>query len=145
MMILSKGTGVASRIRWTALCLLAIALSGCFERQEIQQCESYAIAKLKAPSTYKRIDASGAPTPQDRPTEYTVTVSYDAANLYGVPIRETQVCVFPLKNGEPDTSKHIDFDARFESAAKAAVEKIEREAEAAVANLSVASQSRRQC
>ena len=86
-----------------------IALSGC-DKPEIKQCEEYIIAKLRAPSTDKRIEASGIRSPWDKPQRYMVQIEYDAANAYGTPIRSVQFCAFSLKGLGPDTSKYYDFD-----------------------------------
>ncbi len=116
-----------ARIPRGLLSLLAVyGLAGCGDRPEISQCEQYVLGKLKAPSTYKRIAASGMGVPYPKPKQYTVTVEYDAANSFGVPIRETQVCVFPLSGDRPDTSKYIDFDGVFRRSAQDAANEIER-------------------
>ncbi len=78
---------------------------------EIKQCEEYLLAKLKAPATYKRVEASSFAYPDYRPERRTVIIKYDAANSYNAPIRDTQICQFPSVKGQPDTSNYIDFDA----------------------------------
>lgn len=96
-----------------------ITLSGCstFDPPEVAACEKYLVAKLKAPSTYKRINASSVGVPYAKPTEWDVDIEYDAANAFNTPIRDHQLCQFPLSNGRPDTSKYIDFDAALMSRA----------------------------
>lgn len=103
-------------------CSVAVALatlaSGCsFDSPLVATCEKYVIDRLKAPSTYVRISASEnvkqltikeylrkrleIPSVQklikDTYTtayEYTAFISYDAANSYGAPIRNTAMCTF---------------------------------------------------
>lgn len=117
-----------------ALVLLPIAATACSDRPEIAQCEAFILKKLKAPSTYKRITATGIGIPYESPKEYSVSIEYDAANAYGVPVRGTQICTYPLKDGRADTSAYIDFDRRFEDAARKAADEAERAAVEAFEN-----------
>ncbi|MCJ8158353.1 hypothetical protein [Sphingomonas sp. LaA6.9] len=95
--------------KWAGLVVLgALALGGC-DKPEIKICEDFILNKLRSPSTYKRIKASGIKVGE----KYSVTVEYDAANAYGAPIRDNQICVFGLKDGRPDTTKTYDFDRDF--------------------------------
>ncbi|MFX4088057.1 hypothetical protein ACKU27_23480 [Sphingobium yanoikuyae] len=89
-----------------------IMVTGC-DKPEIKQCEDHIIRKLRSPSTYKRINASGIETPYQNPKNYTVKITYDAANAYGTPVREEQLCVFGLRDGKPDTTKYYEFDEDF--------------------------------
>lgn len=111
----------------------ALALAGCgaFDPPEVTDCERHIISKLRSPSTYKRIDASGIGIPFDKPLKYSVTIEYDAANAYGTPVRERQLCVFAVKNGRPDTSLYYDFDHDFEGRGKTG-DQISEEANAAL-------------
>lgn len=96
-------------MRLIFLAFSLVALSGC-DKPEIKQCEEYIIAKLRSPSTYKRVEASGLRSPGEKPERYMVQIKYDAANAYGTPIREVQFCAFNLKGLGPDTSRYYDFD-----------------------------------
>ena len=107
------------------------ALAGCHGAYEpgIEQCESELLAKLKAPSTYKRIKASTIIVTADvirqsnrelkkigieggtdeNPADYlSVSIEYDASNSYGVPLRDTQTCRYAVSNGIPDYKKRLD-------------------------------------
>lgn len=95
---------------------IVVVLSGC-EKPVVKACEAYIQDGLRAPSTYKRIgieEASVPATYEERislgadprlmaiakkhkfPVEplYALTISYDAQNAMGVPIRSKQVCMF---------------------------------------------------
>lgn len=95
--------------------VLGMLIAGCsqvpVDGPGIKECEDYVIAKLRSPTTYKRIKASGIGIPYDAPKYYSVTVEYDAANAYGTPIRETQFCKFPVKSKLPVVDNYIDFDS----------------------------------
>ena len=99
-------------MRLCLVVLICLGLAACDtpERRAIEQCESHIKGKLRSPSTYKRIEASGIGVPFQKPEKYSVSVEYDAANVYGTPIRDRQLCVFALKDGKPDTSLRYDFD-----------------------------------
>jgi hypothetical protein len=88
---------------------LLVVLAGCnaLDRPEVKDCENYLKGKLRSPSTYKRISTySYAANGKQH-----VSIEHDAANAYGTPIRATQFCFYPIKNGKPDTSQYIDHDA----------------------------------
>jgi hypothetical protein len=89
-------------------------LTGCHslnpDPPEIAQCEKYILAKLKAPGTYKRNEASSLGIPFQKPTYWMVGIDYSSADTGSAPAPGGQVCTFPLANGRPDTSKYIDFD-----------------------------------
>jgi hypothetical protein len=91
----------------------ALTLSACgrVEPSEIAECEKYIQNKLRSPSTYKRIAADSTPMKDRKPQEQWVSIEYDAANAYGTPIRDTQICKYPYRNGRADTSSYIDHDA----------------------------------
>ncbi|KQM37935.1 hypothetical protein ASE59_11585 [Sphingomonas sp. Leaf10] len=77
------------------------------EPPAIAQCREYLLKKLKAPSTYKQIQADQVKMDDGK---WSVVIQYDAANAYGTPIRDNQVCRYPDLNDQPDTRKYIDFD-----------------------------------
>lgn len=85
-------------------------LTGC-DKPEVKNCEDHILSKLRSPSTYKRIEYSGTDVPYPKADRHHVRIVYDAANAYGTPVRDTQICVFGLKDGKPDTSRHYDFDS----------------------------------
>lgn len=112
--------------------LAPFALVGCsVQSAEVKQCEDYLLAKLKAPATYKQVEASSIGIPFDKPKEWSVIIKYDAANTYGTPIRESQICIFPVKDGRPVTGGYINFDDRFAGEASKAADEAEAAAEAA--------------
>lgn len=121
--------------------LLLFMFAGCGEDPAIRQCEDYAVAKLRSPSTYKRAEAYGFVT-DDHVPKYLVFLSFDAANAFGTPVRETQYCTYPLRNGAPDTTGYIDFDAYRDgddiAVGKAAIKAIEDEADQAMAEADAA-------
>lgn len=133
--------------RLTIMLKLAIPLlvltAGCVKpTPEFEQCERYIKARLKAPSSYKLINESGSWVPFDKRERYVLSIEYDAQNSYGVMLRDTQVCIFPGKDGQPDTSQYIDFeeairtDPYFEDVADQAMQEAEAAAEKAVESLS---------
>jgi len=117
--------------------VLFLLIAGCAEYTppEVRACEDYLMAKLKAPATYKRVGFSSAATDGIQH----VSIEYDAANSYGVPLRETQLCAFPIKDGQPDVAyrdhdRDIEIEAdRLMDEAIALAERIEAEAEAKAA------------
>lgn len=104
---------------------MLVALAGCGGSPAIKKCEDYIVAKLRSPSTYKRISADGTAVPYESPTKYTVVIEYDAVNAYNAPVRDRQVCSYPVRGRKPVTDIYVDFDAE-----------AEREAETIVANIS---------
>lgn len=97
----------------------------------VKQCEDHIFKKLRSPSTYKRINIEGTDVPYPNPDRHHLRITYDAANAYGTPVREEQVCVFGLKDGKPDTSKYYDFDGDFTGKGRPA-DDAEKTAEAAL-------------
>lgn len=85
-----------------AVWLLGVSvLAGCTP-PEVKNCEGELLTELRSPSTYKRATAQVVEEPRDAPKEIVVYISYDAANIYGTPVREMKVCRYPAKNGKPD-------------------------------------------
>ncbi|WP_037462616.1 hypothetical protein [Sphingobium herbicidovorans] len=106
-------------MRFAVLAMLwAVGSCSMPENEAVKACEDFILTKLRSPSTYKRIEASGSLVPFDKPETFTAVVEYDAANAYGTPIRDRQVCVFGLKDGKPDTSRYYDFDSDFSGKGK---------------------------
>lgn len=104
--------------------LSLLALSGCnaLSAPEIQDCENYVQGKLRSPSTYKRISADSTIMTDQKPPQVWAEVVYDAANAYGTPIRDTQICKYPLVNGRADLSQYIDHDRLLMNAADSQLE-----------------------
>jgi len=97
--------------------LAVLALTGCskqVERPEILDCEQYLLGKLRFPSTYQRVSIQSVRI--EKPNYQSVGIEYDAANAYGTPIRGEQICVYPVKNGNPITNIYIDHDNELEDA-----------------------------
>lgn len=113
--------------------LALIALIGCdaLLAPEIQDCERYIKAKLRSPSTYQRISARSTAMPKERPPQVWAVIEYDAANAYGTPIRDMQICTYPTHNGRADVTKYVDHDAVTASEAAAAASSAASEAEEA--------------
>lgn len=139
-----ESTGCSHQMTMLKLALpLIIAVAGCVKPPaEFEQCERYIKSRLKAPSSYKLIGETGSWVPYDKRERYVLSIEYDAQNSYGVMLRDTQICIFPGKDGKPDTSQYIDFeqawrtDPYFEDAADRAMEEAEAAAEQAVESLS---------
>jgi hypothetical protein len=113
-------------LRVAAGFLAVMALTACGGQYEdgIDRCEADLISGLKAPSTYKRINAQailiteeisrksneelrkmGVPEGEidAREGDYlSVNIEYDASNSFGVPLRDTRFCRFPMTSGKPD-------------------------------------------
>lgn len=64
---------------------------GSAEPDDVVTCEEATKALLKAPSTYKRVDASRL----SQQNGVRLFLRYDAANSFGTPLRGTAVCEFP--------------------------------------------------
>lgn len=76
-----------------SILLAAATLTSCSPQgAAIEACEAYVQERLKAPSTYKQISAD-AFIEVDGDQGW-VTVEYDAANSFGTPMREKQICTF---------------------------------------------------
>lgn len=127
-------------MRFVLLGVALVGLAGCdaLEPAGVRECEDYVIAKLRSPSTYKRISRQvthinpANPSDIKNPTEVWVTIEYDAANAYGTPIRDRQTCQFPRKGGQADTSNYIDFDGTLAEQLEQEADNLEAAADAAV-------------
>lgn len=99
-------------MRRAAIILTLLVVGGCSQPKAaepiaITQCRDYLLKKLKAPSTYKQIQADQIKMDDGK---WSIIIQYDAANAYGTPIRDNQVCRYPDRGGQPDTGRYIDFD-----------------------------------
>jgi hypothetical protein len=74
---------------------------GSADRPQWGPCDEAIKETLKAPSTYKRID--GPNTYQSSPQHF--TISYDADNPYGVPIRGKGFCDIDPASGKATWSE----------------------------------------
>ncbi len=93
-----------SATRFAAMALPVIVLAGCSQDPpEIRACEAYVKAFIDAPATYKRASASSFESVKDGQPIQSVTLNYDAANTFGVPVREMEFCKFALVRGKPVT------------------------------------------
>jgi len=103
-------------MRLALIALVAMALSGCgaFQSPEEQRCEAQLLDKLKSPASYKRVSSHVTDIDPDDPanlssvTERWVTIEYDAVNSFNAPLRGTEICRYPLKNGQADVWNSID-------------------------------------
>jgi hypothetical protein len=89
----------------------SLALSGCQSPEDValEACSNSIKSDLKAPSTFSIADQSvyyspAAPLEGDaKSSEYQylqLTISYDAENSYGAPLRSEQKCDFLVKDGK---------------------------------------------
>lgn len=73
---------------------------GVLDAPGVKACEDYLLARLKTPSTYKRIKA-GSVLLEDAKYRYqSVDIEYDAENSYGALMRETQSCYYPVDGND---------------------------------------------
>lgn len=128
-----RGIRSTRLILFGAVGLPVIFLMGCDwfeERPEILQCERWVQLGLAAPSTYKRIGVEIADSPPLSREEFqiragldrapqetglrirTVYLSYDAANGFGVPIRNTKACLFQVSEADRtrDLYRAVEMD-----------------------------------
>jgi hypothetical protein len=83
-------------LRCIGLVASAALMPGCAERAQneaITVCEGEILKSLRSPSTYKQIQASVSP-PEFEPKVWVVSISYDAANAFGTPVRGGYLCAF---------------------------------------------------
>ena len=105
--------------RWSMVFGVAVGIIALFgiwyslspSQPEIDDCEAQIVAKLRSPSTYKRVRADSLIMSDQSPPEIWATVEYDAANAYGTPIRDHQICRYPIVDGRADTAHPINDDA----------------------------------
>lgn len=93
-------------MRYVSIVAVAFALAGCDavtsgEEIAAQACEGFIAGNLRSPSTYKRIEAVGGPHDPGEAFRF-VSITYDADNAFGTPIRGAQVCAFKV---DPKTGK----------------------------------------
>lgn len=89
---------------------LMLAACGGPNDAAIEACETFIQERLRSPSTYKRI-STNAFIAVDRKSGW-VTVEYDAANAFGTPIRDTQICAFDTPEGNWPPKDDIIQSAR---------------------------------
>ncbi len=110
-------------MRLALLVGVLLGLAGCssFEGAEVKRCEDQLVAKLKAPASYKRVSMHVTDINPDNPgdlrnpTQRWVTIEYDAVNSFNAPLRGTEICRFPLKNGEADEWNMIEDEPAVEN------------------------------
>jgi hypothetical protein len=98
---------------------LPLMLAGCGDRPEVAGCESFIKDSLKSPASYRRVSVSIRDHPTNEaelktlygqhvfivgksPGLRIVSITSDAANSYGTPIRSTEECAFKLNEGKVD-------------------------------------------
>lgn len=98
------------RLGFAGFAFVLTMLPGCslFGDTVISRCDDHIKSTLRSPSTYKRISVSTGLSPISSPKEAWVNTTYDAANAYGTPIRETASCYFKLKAGRVDLESIAD-------------------------------------
>ena len=80
------------------MCLIlavGLALAGC-DAPGVTECEQHIKEELKAPASYRRIDAVSF----SLDTSVVVDIEYDAANSFNAPIRATRHCSFKYADGK---------------------------------------------
>ena len=98
-------------------CTVLFILCACESRPgEVQACEALLLPVLKAPSTYKLIDATASKTKNG---ETDVFIQYDAANSYNAPIRGIFACKVDAQGVA--TSMQTDAEHDVEEAARTAL------------------------
>lgn len=101
-------------MRWLLLITGAAAVASCspstaFKSEDVKRCEGLLLPTLKAPSTYKLIDAMiGTP---DRDRKKNVFLEYDAVNSYNAPIRGKFWCVIDKDGGVREGGGDVESDA----------------------------------
>lgn len=120
-------------VRRLVLVATALILTGCARSSpQIEACEQSLKWSLKTPDSYKRINASGIKIPDHKPPYYSVSIEYDAANVYGTLIRETKLCAFKLDASGAPTTDEISLSDLFSGAA----DDLEKAADAALEDAS---------
>lgn len=89
----------------------AILTTSCGSPQHaaIKACEAFVTERLKAPSTYKQVASDAFIEVSGK--QGWVTVEYDAANSFGVPLRDKQICTFDTPNGQWPTESELRHQA----------------------------------
>jgi hypothetical protein len=93
-----------SRLPFIAAALLGSCSVPTEEEKAVLACETWVKDRLAAPSTYRRINGSSAAAG----THMLVSLSYEASNQFGVPLRESTACAFKIVAGKADFSGHYD-------------------------------------
>lgn len=85
--------------------IAGLALAGCAEQEKldgIAACQNRVAGEVMSPGSLNWIETNasyGRDEISGQPTQLTVTITYDAANGFGVPIRHFKLCEFPMSNG----------------------------------------------
>lgn len=95
-------------MRFGVGCAILATLCACNGRsREVQACESLLLPSLKAPSTYKLVDATALKT-KSGVTD--VFIQYDAVNSYNAPIRGTFACKVDVAGVASSMEADVDRD-----------------------------------
>jgi hypothetical protein len=80
---------------------MAQGVGGChsLEPRELQLCEATLKAKLKAPSSYKRVSTDTTYMKDQNPPQVWVSIEYDAVNSFNAPLRDREICMYPANKG----------------------------------------------
>lgn len=104
------------------LALAALALASCSSQKTlaVDACEGYIKAGLRSPSTYKVVETTlNDPIKADSGRFVrTISISYDAANAFGTPIRGAEICSFVV-DSSGNFAKNLKVEADLASARRA--------------------------
>jgi hypothetical protein len=92
--------------------LIAATLCGCADAGQsaaVDVCEGDLLKTLRSPSTYNQVQASVSP-PEFEPKVWTVSITYDADNAFGTPVRGGYFCAFKA-NADGDLPSKIEMEA----------------------------------
>lgn len=100
---------------------LVTSACGALDSAQVQDCERQLLDKLKSPSSYKRVSASGIAIPAEgkHPRYYSVDIKYDADNSYGAAIRDTEICMYRIDAQGRPTVEPIEIDYAADAASMA--------------------------
>lgn len=117
-------------MRIFSIIAIGLTLAGCDaltsgEEMAARACETFITDGLRSPSTYKRIEVANPPHEAGKSFRY-VSVTYDADNAFGTPVRGGQVCAFKV---DPETGEYPDGMLMKSSAGLARAEQGLREAQ----------------
>ena len=112
--------------------IASLALSGCQSPEDvaIEACSNSIKSDLKAPSTFSIADKVIYYSPAEplvgdvKSSKYqylTLTISYDAENSYGAPLRSEQKCDFLVKDGEIQDVSKLNLNESFNGLANSSV------------------------
>jgi hypothetical protein len=112
--------------------IASLALSGCQSPEDvaIEACSNSIKGDLKAPSTFSIVDQDVYYSPaaplggNAKSSKYQylhLTISYDAENSYGAPLRSEQKCDFLVKDGKIQDVSSLEVQKSFNGATNALV------------------------